>query len=314
MALLLGLDIGSTSIKANIYNEKGNLVGGGSRPTELFHPDREHPDWAIWDPDNIWKSVRDSISDAIKKVDSKQDLKAISVTGFGMDGVPIDKNGKWLYPFISWYCPRTEEQCDRWSSSVGAENIFMISGKQVMPIDTVYRILWVREKYPDILKKAFKWLLIEDYVNYLLCGAIATDYSMASCTSLFDQKNRKWSSELLGKADIDVSLLPEPLPSGTILGNISPKASEETGLPETVKVVLGGHDYHCAALAVGAFIPETVMSINGTWEMILQSSTMPKLEKNVFKNGINVESHVVKDMYGASCETVHNTQMRDVSS
>ena len=297
MALLLGIDLGSTSIKANIYNEDGSLASGGSRPTELFHPDKKHPNWAIWEPDNIWVAVKGAVSDAVKKVDIKNDIKAVAVTGFGMDGVPIDKNGKWLYPFISWHCPRTEEQCSRWSSAVGAENIFMISGKQVMPIDTVYRILWVRENYPDILKNTYKWLLIEDYINYLLCGAIATDYSMASCTSLFDQKSRKWSDDLLGRAEIDISLLPEPMPSGTVLGNITAKASMETGLPQTAKVVLGGHDYHCAALAVGAFVPQTVMSINGTWEMILQSSILPKLEGAVFKNGINVESHVAKDMY-----------------
>ncbi len=297
MDLLLGLDIGSTSIKANIYNGKGNLVSGGSRPTDLFHPDRQHPNWAIWEPDNIWKAVKDSISEALKKIGSKQEVKAISVTGFGMDGVPIDKSGKWLYPFISWHCPRTEEQCSKWSSALGPENIFMISGKQVMPIDTVYRILWVRENYPDIIKNTYKWLLIEDYINYLLCGAIATDYSMASCTELFDQKTRKWSGEILNKTGIDISLLPEPLPSGTVLGNISRKTSEETGLPQTVKVVLGGHDYHCAALAVGAFVPETVMSVNGTWEMILQSSNLPKLENEVYKNGINVESHVANGMY-----------------
>ncbi|MBN1299382.1 MAG: hypothetical protein JW997_06830 [Actinobacteria bacterium] len=297
MALLLGLDLGSTSIKANIYNEKGKLVSGGSRPTELFHPDSHHSNWAIWEPDNIWKAVTNAISEAMSKVSSKEEVKAISVTGFGMDGVPVDKSGKWLYPFISWHCPRTEEQCNRWSSSVGPENIFMISGKQVMPIDTVYRILWVKENYPEIIENTYKWLLIEDYINFLLCGAVATDYSMASCTSLFDQKNRKWSAELLERAEIDISILPGPLPSGTVLGNVSAEASRQTALPQSAKVVLGGHDYHCAALAVGAFVPETVMSINGTWEMILQSSIMPKLENTVFKNGINVESHVAKNMY-----------------
>lgn len=297
MDLLLGLDIGSTSIKANFYDIKGRLVSGGSKPTLLSHPDNGHPNWSIWDPDVIWSAVKDSISIAVDKLDSKSDVKSVSVTGFGMDGVPIDKSGRWLYPFISWHCPRTEEQCHKWSNLVGPDVIFSISGKQVMPIDTVYRILWIKENYPEILEKTFKWLLIEDYINYLLCGEMATDYSMASCTSLFDQKKRTWSAELLNKAKLDVSLLPFAFPAGTVLGNISPKASKETGLPETVKVVLGGHDYHCAAVAVGAFVPETVMSINGTWEMILQSSIQPKLEKKVFENGINVESHVAKNMY-----------------
>ena len=97
----------------------------------------------------------------------------------------------------------------------------MLTGKQVMPIDTVYRILWVRENHPEIIKNTYKWLLIEDYINFMLCGAIATDYSMASCTELFDQKMRKWSDEILSKTQIDEAMLPEPMPSGTVLGNIS---------------------------------------------------------------------------------------------
>ena len=297
MDLLLGLDIGSTSIKANIYDTKGILVSGSSRPTILSHPDKVHPNWAVWEPDEIWSAVKDSISCAIKNIDFREDIKGVSVTGFGMDGVPIDKKGKFLYPFISWHCPRTEKQSQDWSKKIGPEVIFSITGKQVMPIDTVYRILWIKENFPEILDKTYKWLLIEDYINYMLSGAIATDYSMASCTSLFDQKKREWSTELVKKASFDISILPPVLPSGTILGNVLPEISEETGLPTTVKVVLGGHDYHCGALAVGAFVPEVVMDINGTWEMVLQSTAGPKLETKVFKNGINVESHVARDMY-----------------
>ena len=307
MTLMLGLDIGSTSIKANVFDQKGNLISSGSRPTVLSHPDKEHPAWAIWHPDDIWNAVKDSISSALDKLNPqslKSDIKSIAVTGFGMDGVPIDKSGKWLYPFISWQCSRTEKQSLEWSAKVGADKIFSISGKQVMPIDTVYRILWIKENYPEILDKTYKWLLIEDYINYRLCGEIATDYSMASCTSLLDQKTRKWSPELVESAGFDVSILPPIFPSGTILGNVSSKASSQTGLPTTVKVILGGHDYHCAALAVGAFIPETVMSINGTWEMILQSSSQPRLEKKVFENGINVESHVVKNTYNTVAYSV----------
>jgi len=297
MALLLGLDIGSTSIKANIYETNGNLVSSGSNPTVLSHPDKEHPAWAIWEPDVIWEAVQKSISSALNKIDSKDEVQAISVTGFGMDGVPIDRNGKWLYPFISWHCPRTEDQSRYWSEKVGPEVIFFITCKQVMPIDTVYRILWIKENYPEILDKTYRWLLIEDYINYLLCGEIATDYSMASCTSLFDQKKKDWSSELISKAGFDGSILPKAFSSGTILGNISDSTSKITGLPKTAKVILGGHDYHCGAIAVGAFVPEVVMDITGTWEMVFQSTRKPNLDNKIFENGINVESHVAKDMY-----------------
>jgi xylulokinase len=297
MDLLLGIDIGSTSIKTNFYDIKGQLVSGGRETTKLSFPYKEHPTWSVWEPDTIWKAVKSSISKAVKKLDSKNEIRAVAVTGFGMDGVPIDINGNWLYPFISWHCPRTEKQYLQWSNEVGAEVIFSKSGKQAMHIDTVYRILWMKENYPEILDKTFKWLLIEDYINFLLCGEIATDYSMASSTSLFDQTKRVWSSELIKKADFDPDILPEALPSGTVLGNVTSEASRQTGLTETTKVVLGGHDYHCAALALGAIKPELVMDIIGTWEMIFQTSNKPKLEKEIFRKGINAESHVVKDKY-----------------
>jgi len=121
MDLLLGLDIGSTNIKANFYDVKGRLVSGGSKTTLLSHPDKDHPNWSVWDPDIIWGAVKDSISSALEKLDLKGDIKSVSVTGFGMDGVPIDKSGNWLYPFISWHCPRTEKQCLQWSKEVGAD-------------------------------------------------------------------------------------------------------------------------------------------------------------------------------------------------
>lgn len=297
MDLLMGLDIGSTSIKANIYDQKGKLISGASSPTQLSHPDKDHPNWATWDPDIIWKATRKSIQEAVGNLKAKEEVKAVAVTGFGMDGVPVDKQGQWLYPFISWHCPRTEPQAQAWSQKVGADTIFFQSGKQVMPIDTVYRILWMKENHPEILDKTYKWLLIEDYVNFLLCGEMVTDFSMASCTSLLDQKSRQWSDSLIEKAGFDASILTPVHASGTVLGNVSTQASQQTGLPTSTKVVLGGHDYHCGALAVGAFVPEVVMDIVGTWEMVFQSSHEPKLDQKVFDNGMSVESHVAKDMY-----------------
>lgn len=130
MDLLLGLDLGSTSIKANIYNREGSLVSQGSKATILSHPDANHPSGSAWELDIIWNAVKESIRIALSKINFKYDLKAISVTGFGMDGIPIDKNGKWLYPFISWHCLRTADQCEKWSKKVGLNKIFSITGKQ----------------------------------------------------------------------------------------------------------------------------------------------------------------------------------------
>ena len=108
------------------------------------------------------------------------------------------------------------------------------------------------EHQPQVLQCTYKWLLIEDYVNMMLCGKMATDYTMASCTLLFDQRKLAWSDEMLSRSGIDRRLLAAPSPSGTPLGEVTQVAAETTGLPAGTPVVLGGHDYLCGALPVGA--------------------------------------------------------------
>ena len=107
----------------------------------------------------------------------------------GMDGLPMDEHGNWLYPLISWHCPRTEPQFDWWvEQRRRREDISRSAATTLWRFNTALRLLWMAEHEPEILKRTHKWLLIEDFVNFMLCGRYATDYSMASCTLLFDQR------------------------------------------------------------------------------------------------------------------------------
>ncbi|MGD9286633.1 MAG: FGGY family carbohydrate kinase [Desulfobacterales bacterium] len=297
MGYLLGIDLGSTSIKAVAYDFAGNIAASHSVPAETKNLDPDHPTWSFWDPDTVWNTTIMVIKHVVAQIGNAADIKGIAVTGLGMDGVPLDKNGEWLYPFISWQCTRTEPQSRSFSQKYGAENIFDLTGKQVLHIDTIYRLLWMKENRPEILDKTDKWLLIEDFINFMLCGRQATDYTMASCTSLFEQKALKWSDELFDSAGLDKALFPQALPSGTVLGEVMKDPAEKTGLKKGTPVILGGHDYICAALAVGAFAPDVMMDVTGTWEIIVRTLPELVLNQDIFKAGINVEAHVAKDAY-----------------
>jgi len=133
----------------------------------------------------------------------------------------------------------------------------------------------------------------------MLCGQEATDYSMASCTLLFDQKTRAWSKEILGLSGIDGKLLCDPKPSGTLLGKVSPEAAKATGLREGTPVVLGGHDYLCGALPVGAFAPGVLLDVSGTWEVVQATLPRPVLTPELQRIGATVECHVARDRYSA---------------
>jgi xylulokinase len=297
MDYLVGIDLGSTSLKAVVYGLAGNAVAKASRPTERHHPHPDHPDWAVWLPEQIWGGVCESLREALAALDDPRSIRAVAVTGMGMDGVPMARDGRWLYPFISWHCPRTKPQQEWWLEHIGAEKQFAISGNPVWAINTALRILWMREHEPAILAKTHKWLLIEDFVNCLLCGEFATDYSMASNTLLFDQSTRAYSDALLRLSGIDRGLLADPRPSGTVLGAVTARAAETTGLPKGTPVVLGGHDFLCGALAAGAFRPGVVLSVLGTWDSIVTSLPKPVLTPEVCRMGAWVDSHVARDTW-----------------
>ena len=299
MDLLLGIDLGSTSLKAIVYDTDGNAVAAGSRPTEKFHPSTEHPEWTVWEPEQIWGGVAAAVRDAVGTLDDPRRIRAVAVTGMGMDGVPIDGDGRWLYPFISWHDPRTAPQLAWWLEHVGARRTFAIGGNPVWAINSALRILWMKENEPKILARADKWLLIEDFLNFMLCGQRVTDYSMASCTMLFDQRKLDWSDELLEASGIERRLLCDARPSATPLGEVHAAAAQATGLPEGTPVVLGGHDHICGSLPVGVFRPGMVLNVTGTWETVLTATPEPVLGDELRASGITVQAHVARSMHTA---------------
>lgn len=309
MSYLVGIDLGSTNLKAIVYDIAGKVVARASRPTQRFNPYPDHPQWAIWQPEQIWGGVAESLREAVAHVDDPRQIRGVAVTGMGMDGVPLDASGRWLYPFISWHCPRTEPQYKWWLENVGAERQFAIGGNQLWVFNTALRLRWMAEHEPAVLAQTHKWVLIEDFINYMLCHAWATDYSMASTTLLFDQRRRGWSDELLQISGIDRRLLCDPQPSGTLLGEVHAAAAEATGLPVGTPVVLGGHDYLCGALPTGAFKPGVVCDVTGTWEMVVAAVAEPTLKPAVSEMGILVDSHVARGMWAVMGATVAADQL-----
>jgi xylulokinase len=294
----MAIDLGSTSLKAIVYDLDGNRISSASRPTEKKSP-AGHPEWVVWEPDQIWHGAAAAAKEALSGIEDPGRVKAVAVTGMGMDGVPIDAHGNHLYPFISWHDPRTAAQAEWWNEHVGAARTFGIAGFPTWAITAAMRILWMNKHEPEIMNRARKWLLIEDFLNHKLCGRIATDYSMASCMLLFDQKTRTWSDELIEASGIDRTLLPDPFPSGTILGKVTAQASAWTGLSTETTVVLGGHDHICGTLPIGVYKPGRVVDIIGTWEIISTSVPVPVLSPAISDAGICMQSHVVNPMYSA---------------
>lgn len=98
MAYVMGIDINSNSIKAVVYDERGSAVASGLQPTPLTYDNKAQPSWCVWDPKRIWGNVVYAISEATGKTEHPEEIQALSVTGFGMDGLPLRRDGLPLYP------------------------------------------------------------------------------------------------------------------------------------------------------------------------------------------------------------------------
>ena len=294
MDYLLGIDLGSTSLKAIIYDAEGRLIARGDKPTLKFHP---APGATVWDPDQIWNDTAAACRDAAAQIPNPSAIKGVAVTGMGMDGVPMDENGNCLYPFISWHDTRTQPQFDWWLENIGVDKTFSIGGNPVWLINSALRMLWMRENEPEIFNRTHKWLLIEDFLNFKLTGRCVSDYSMASCTMLFDQRSRNWSDEMCSLSGIPKHILPEVLPSSAFLGEITQAAAEQTGLSPGTPIFLGGHDHLVSAIPSGAFRSGAVMNITGTWDSVMMLTSEPTPNPALGHAGITLQAHAVKDKY-----------------
>jgi xylulokinase len=297
MDYLLGIDVGSTSMKALVYDYEGNVVARGSHPTLSVPNDPEHPNWQVYLPEHIWEGISSAIKQAVSQLTSKDRIKAACVTGLGADAVPLDSRGEPVYPFINWLCNRTAPQLEWWLEHVGLEKTFQVSGWQPFVWSTVLRFLWLKENKPEIASRVHKWLIVEDYVNYKLTGKYSTDYTDASPTLLLDQRSLTWSDELLKIAGLDKDLFPTPQRSGSFLGEVTPAAAEKTGLPAGTPIFQGGHDYLVGALAAGAIQPGAILDVTGTWELVITPTVTPRWTEEIRNLGLTVEAHAVPDTY-----------------
>ena len=96
MEYLVGIDLGSTNLKAIVYDLTGKMVAGANRPTQRFNPYPDHPQWAIWKPEQIWGGVSEALREAVAQLDDPSAIRGVAVTGMGMDGVPLGEDGNCL--------------------------------------------------------------------------------------------------------------------------------------------------------------------------------------------------------------------------
>jgi xylulokinase len=292
---LLGIDVGTTNLKALVFDTAGVQIAWASRPTPVRQP---RAGWAEHDPEALWQAVAAVVRQALGQVDPAR-VRGVAVASMAEAGLLLDAAGQPVTPFIAWYDSRSDPQYRRWLEQFGEERFRLIAGNRPNPIFGVFKLQWLRDHDPAAYAAAARWLHVADYIAFRLCGLKATDYSLATRTMLFDLPRLCWSDELIAAAELRADLLPELVPAGTLLGGVTQAAAEATGLPAGVAVGGGGHDHICGALAAGASQEGIGLDSMGTAEPAFLTLDTLRLGTTSETASCRFSAHVARGKYCA---------------
>ena len=263
--MFLGIDIGTTSIKALVVQEEGKIMDSFSRPLQVFSPDslsREQ------DPQH-WQ---EAVLALLHQVSERHEIVSIGLAGQMHSLVLLDDRDRPLRPSILWCDQRTTEECRKLTEKLGGESeVIRRVGNPFFEGFTLPKIQWVKTHEPENYRNACSILLPKDYIGFLLTGEKGTDPSDASGTGAFCVNAEKWDDELLTLCEIAPSLFPKVTPSDSLRGFLRKDLSERFGW-EKVRVITGGADNPVAALGAGVDDPGLGMISLGTSGTVVVST------------------------------------------
>ncbi|MDQ3671817.1 MAG: xylulokinase [Actinomycetota bacterium] len=234
MSVLVGLDVGTTGVKAIAITPTGEVVSSAAATYPLSTP---QPGWSEQDPEDWVGASRGAL--ARLRVDAPR----VGLSGQMHGLVCLDKRDRVLRPAILWNDQRTGAECTEIEERIGLERLIALTGNRALPGFTAPKLLWLRRHEPEVYSSIHRIVLPKDYVRLRLTGEWAIDVADASGTLLFDVAHRGWSDEVLSALEVPQEWLP-PVYEST--------------------EVAGAGDQQAAALGVGVVNPGTVSIVLGT--------------------------------------------------
>ena len=293
--VILAHDLGTTGNKASLYSIDGELVKSCYHSYGTYYP---QPGWVEQNPEAWWQALIASSQEVLSSAQvAASQIQGISFSGQMMAGIPVDREGHVLQKDVMIWCDyRSGQQAQAIKEKIGWQKFYQTTGAGMeIPLYPIAKILWIKENLPEIYEKTFKFLGAKDVLIQRLTGRFVTDYSDASNTALLDIHSKKWAVDLIQEVGIELDKLSdEVLPSHTVVGKVTRKAAEETGLLEGTPVILGGGDVACAALGAGVIQEGFAYNYIGSASWLAIASQKPVFDELMRPFTL---CHVVPDMY-----------------
>ncbi len=274
---LLGLDIGTTGVKALVIDDAGYTLATHTDEYPLSTP---RPGWAEQDPERWWRAT----IAATKAVLAKARIRGDQIRGVGLSGqmhssVFLDEHDEVIRPALLWCDGRTTEQRHQIIDTVGGEDAMrqLVSNPPLEGF-TLPKVIWLRDREPRNFERLRTLLLPKDYIRFRLTGEKLMEVSDAAGTAMFDVVHRRWSSELMKKLGLSPDMLVPVRESVDDCGHITSTAAELTGLKAGTVVAGGGADNTCGAVGTGIVREGRVLSSLGTSGVVFAHTDTVKVD------------------------------------
>jgi xylulokinase len=248
----LGLDIGTSSVKALLIDEAQTVIAEAAEALEVRRP---HPHWSEQDPQDWWRATL-AVVDALRREvpEAWRGLAGIGLSGQMHGATLLDGKGRVLRPAILWNDGRSEPECAELERRV--PDLRHRTANIAMPGFTAPKLIWVKAHEPDVFAAMRMVLLPKDYVRYRLTGSYRSDMSDAAGTLWLDMARRCWDETVLGACDMTIEQVPGLVEGSDVSALLSPEIASAWDLPgRSVPVAGGGGDNAASAVGIGAVRP-----------------------------------------------------------
>ena len=312
----IGVDLGSTNIKAAAYDGSFKLINRLSVPVEYDRTDGK----VEFDAEEYFGKLEKLLSElSASEGFKKEEVAQITFTGQAETLVVVGSDGHTLMNAISWMDDRSTEECAQLEKIFDNKTCEAVTGQQaVLPTWPATKILWLKHNMPEIYGAADTYMLLKDYIVYRLTGVKKSDMSIATFSFYFDIYQKKYWKEMLDAIGVSEKQLPELAEPCTVAGTLLPDVAAACGLTEKVKVNIGTLDHFTGMVGTGNVNLGGVSLSTGTVMALATLAKEPVLNRNcgvAMHYGFRPDTHVmlpVAESGGVSLEWVRRTCMPDV--
>ncbi len=267
--MFLGIDLGTSSVKALLVNEAGEVKGEGTADYPLHTP---RPGWVEQNPEDWWAATVKAVRGALFE---KAQVKAVGLSGQMHSLVLLDERGQPTRPAIIWADTRSAAEVETFNAVVNRDTQVNVLGNPAATGFTALSLMWVKAHEPHVYAASRCALLPKDYLRYRLTNILATDPTDASATLLFDVPKRRWARGVVEALGLRASLLPNIVPSDEVAGELTTEAAEALGLPPGLPVVTGAGDQASAATGCGVREPGPMLVTLGSGGQVFAALETP---------------------------------------